>query len=163
MMTFIAAVAVATHEFLYGAYSDPTSAAPYDVEPGLSPGQMRVVLPREPNKRTERYTGDPADPIRWATTEEIDAYDAAQPKPIDNRDLVLRRFTALECRGLLLIAINDASGIGAQALFSLLAGGPPDVHSPEFTQLLEYYKVAAIPSVFPDLATFEQRVSAICR
>lgn len=65
-MAWIAAVDDASQEFLYGGTDDGR----YDVEPGLSPDQSRIVLPRPPNLLTERYSGDPSDPIRAATESE---------------------------------------------------------------------------------------------
>ena len=61
------AVDLATGTFLYG------HAEPYDCDPGLSPGQIRVVLAREPQCSEERYSGDPGAPFRTATPAEIAA------------------------------------------------------------------------------------------
>ena len=67
------AVTTATGEFLYG-----------HVEPGDVPQETlklpeeRVVLQRRPNPRTERYSGDPSDPIQAKTQAEISAWDAAR-------------------------------------------------------------------------------------
>jgi hypothetical protein len=58
-----------TDEFVYGG------AEPYDVVPGLSLGQIRIVLTRPPDSINERYSGDPENPFRAATQQEID--DAA--------------------------------------------------------------------------------------
>ena len=63
------AVNQSTGEFVYGGVE------PYDCVPGLSPGQIRVVLDRVPDKRRERYSGTPASPFRVATTQEIIDYD----------------------------------------------------------------------------------------
>jgi predicted secreted protein len=60
------AVDTVTNEFVYGG------AAPYDVVPGLSPDQIRLVLTRPPDKINERYSGDPEDPFRAATQQEKD-------------------------------------------------------------------------------------------
>jgi len=65
------AVNQATGEFVYGG------VAPYDCATGLSPGQIRVVLDRQPDKRLERYSGTPASPFRAATSQELADYDAA--------------------------------------------------------------------------------------
>jgi hypothetical protein len=65
------AVVQATGEWLYGGTN------PYDCEPGLSPGQIRVVVQHPPNPRLERYTGNPDAPFRNATPAEIVAWDAA--------------------------------------------------------------------------------------
>ena len=69
------AVDSTTKEFVYGGYP-----LPYDVVPGLSPGQVRVVSSRRVNQRMERWNDsmDPDDCTRPATQAEIDAYDAAQ-------------------------------------------------------------------------------------
>jgi hypothetical protein len=80
---FRMAVKAVTGEFLYG------HASPYDVEPGLSPTQIRVVTDRWPNPRLERYSGDPESPIREATSEELAAYDAA--RGVDIRPVALIR------------------------------------------------------------------------
>lgn len=88
-ITFIAAVDDETGQYYYGWWSNSEDANPYDVDPGLSPGQIRVVLNREPNKRLERHdatnTSDPESPdylLRAATQEEIAAYDLALPREI---------------------------------------------------------------------------------
>jgi len=65
------AVTTATGEFVYGG------PKPYDCAEGLSLGQVRVVLDRAPDKRQDRYSGDPAEPIRAATHAEIADVDAA--------------------------------------------------------------------------------------
>ena len=57
--------------FMYGGVE------PYDVTPGLSPTQRRVVLPRAPDPRTEKY-GTPDVPFATKTAAEISAYDNAQ-------------------------------------------------------------------------------------
>ena len=66
------AVNQASGEFVYGG------PAPYDCVPGLSPNQIRVVLDRPPDKRLERYSGNPTAPFRAATTQEIADDDAAR-------------------------------------------------------------------------------------
>ena len=70
-MTHRWAVDQATGEFLYGGED------PYDCAPGLSPGQIRVVLDRQPKKRADRYDATAPTRIRAATTQEIAAHDAA--------------------------------------------------------------------------------------
>lgn len=59
----------ATGEILY------CGQAPYDVEPGLSPGQIRIVLSTPPDVRMHKWTG-----TRTAlrTPSELEAYDAAK-------------------------------------------------------------------------------------
>lgn len=71
--------------FMYGGSADPTLEAldppvrQYEVfVPGLSLGQIRVVLSRRPNELTERYDATAKDLIRPATAEEIqDVVDEA--------------------------------------------------------------------------------------
>jgi hypothetical protein len=93
------AVTTATGEFIYG------HAEPRDVVPGLSPTQERVVLSRPPIPRTEKYSGDPADPFMVKTPTEIAAWnDARKNEQVDVLldDLtfsVLRRWIA-ELHGL---------------------------------------------------------------
>tara|TARA_Y100000310_G_C20096475_1_gene540724 strand:- start:36 stop:473 length:438 start_codon:yes stop_codon:yes gene_type:complete len=75
-----------TDEFVYGG------TEPYDVVPGLSPGQIRIVLSRPPDVINERYSGDPEDPFRVATQQEIDdatnALSLAQAAAfIDSREI----------------------------------------------------------------------------
>ena len=72
-MDWIAAVDDATGEWVYGGTDDGR----YDVVPGLSPGQSRIVCPRQPVQRVEKYSGDPEDVFQPKTPAEIDAYDAA--------------------------------------------------------------------------------------
>jgi hypothetical protein len=69
-MTFIKwAYNRVTGEFVTGGPCEP----PYD------PATEDVVrLPRNPDKRTERYDASAPEGIRPATAEEISAYDAAQ-------------------------------------------------------------------------------------
>lgn len=68
------AVNAITGEFVYGSSADPESdELQYDVEPGLSPGQVRVVLPRQPDMLREVYSGDPKQPFHMLTDEEIAA------------------------------------------------------------------------------------------
>jgi hypothetical protein len=67
------AVDAASNQFLYGGGANTMVPDDYDVEPGLSPGQFRVVLSRPPRPRLERYSGDPLNPFRAATAAEITA------------------------------------------------------------------------------------------
>ena len=69
-MAYIAAVTTATGEFVYGGWE------PYDCVPGLSPTQSRVVCPRAPLPRTERWDFG-VQAIVAKTAQEITAYDAA--------------------------------------------------------------------------------------
>lgn len=75
-MKYIAAVDRETGKFEYGNWCHKDSRKPYDVEPGLSPQQIRVELDREPNRDTERYSGDPANPFTARTEAEIQAEHA---------------------------------------------------------------------------------------
>lgn len=51
---------------------------PYDPRPLLD-GEIHVVTTdRNPHQRLERYSGDPANPIRLATSEEIAAADVRE-------------------------------------------------------------------------------------
>jgi len=65
------AVDLATGTFLYG------HAEPYDCDPGLSPGQRRVVLDRAPDPHTEYYSGDPAHPFATRSPEQMLAREDA--------------------------------------------------------------------------------------
>ena len=69
MADYIYAVNQATGEFVYGGHP-----APYDVEPGLSPDQIRVVTNRAVDKRTEKWGGSA---IISKSAAEITAYDDA--------------------------------------------------------------------------------------
>jgi|3_EtaG_2_1085321.scaffolds.fasta_scaffold192454_2 hypothetical protein len=72
------AVTTATGEFVYG-HVEPT-----DVVPGLSPGQERVVLLRQPEPGVEKYSGNPADPFTPKTSAEKAAYiDTKRNEVID--------------------------------------------------------------------------------
>lgn len=75
------AVDSVTGEFVYG------HPEPYDPAPGLSPGQIRVVLDRAPDVRTERYSGVSSAPFRAATTGELAASDTARADAIAARDI----------------------------------------------------------------------------
>ena len=69
-MSYIAAVTTATGEFVYGGLE------PYDCVPGLSPTQSRVVCPRQPDFRTEKWDFG-LQAIVAKTAQEIAAYDTA--------------------------------------------------------------------------------------
>lgn len=71
------AVVIATGEFLYGTRADSAESQP-DVVPGLSPGQMRVVISAQPDKRLDRYDAGSWTQRRDATPQEIDAWDRAR-------------------------------------------------------------------------------------
>ncbi len=45
---------------------------------GMKPGRIVVALPRSPDERVDRYSGDPTNPIRPATPNEVAAYDSAR-------------------------------------------------------------------------------------
>lgn len=67
-----AAVDTKTGQILYGQLVDPADPNAYDVEPGLSKGQIRVVLDRAPDTVTERI--DLAThAIRAANPQELEA------------------------------------------------------------------------------------------
>lgn len=44
---------------------------------GMAPGRVVVTVPDTPSPRTQRYSGDPENPFRDATQQEISNYDAA--------------------------------------------------------------------------------------
>ena len=75
MATYIAAVDAVTGEYYYGGWRHDDAPKPYDVEPGLSPGQVRVVADRVPDGRTEKWSG-----MTWIakSAQEIAAWDAAR-------------------------------------------------------------------------------------
>jgi len=68
-MAYIAAVNKITGEIVYGG----SSGSGYDVEPGLSPTQVRRVYNRRPDPRTEKDDG--IGNLISKTQIEINAYD----------------------------------------------------------------------------------------
>lgn len=96
------AVDEASGEFLYGGLD------PYDVSPGLSAGQIRVVFDSQygpPDARLHRYDAGAASKRRDATAAEIAVYDRRQeatrldrehgddPEPL--LDAVIDHFSAM--------------------------------------------------------------------
>ena len=54
---------------------------------GLAPGRIVVSVPTNPDVRLHRYTGDPANPIRNATAQEIADADAEQADAVAKREI----------------------------------------------------------------------------
>ena len=46
-------------------------------ENGMMQGRITIVVSDNPDARLQRYSGDPANPVRKATAQEIAVYDAA--------------------------------------------------------------------------------------
>lgn len=51
---------------------------------GLQNGRIVVTVPWNPDPRKDRYSGNPADPFRAATAQEITDYDAARETETQN-------------------------------------------------------------------------------
>lgn len=100
-----AAVDSATGRILYGGWGDRADATSYDVVPGLSPGQVRVVLDRDPNLLTERVADVVAGTLRAATGPE-------RAQVVSDRDdfLAARTVETKELQAVLLTALWFALG-----------------------------------------------------
>ena len=120
---------------------------------GSTPGTFGIVSVPDAVRvdvRTMRYDGNGG--VRPATADEIAAYDLAQPKRIDGRE-VMRRLSGATQRKLGVLATQDDDV--CKLWNTLRAGGDVDVHSVEFLQGAEKLKAVGIPAVWPDEAAFE--------
>jgi len=126
------------------------------------PDYSIVELPGEklPESRTQKVIGGV---LVNKSQAEIDAHDAALPKEVDAGDL-LDRFTDAEYGNLGLLA-DTLRGQGDPKLGRLMArmgaGSTFNVHSPRVAPALAYVVAVAVPSVWPDTATANVRLTAI--
>lgn len=74
-------------------------------EDGMKDGRIVVKVPRNPDPRTDRYSGDPLNPIRSATAQELADVDAAAADALINA-----QFNSKAGRALLLTAMWFALG-----------------------------------------------------
>ena len=120
-------------------------------------GCVVVRLSDMPNFRTDRYDGNGG--IRPATADEIAAYDAAQPKFLNTRDLI-RRMTSAEVFFLQSAASQDADA--CHFWTKLITDNMTDVHSPEWEQGVAFFVPSGVQAgVWPDTATAQARVAVI--
>ena len=132
-----------------------TSDDPYRPDPVYTV----LILPDdvEVSRRLDRYDGNGG--VRPATADEIAAYDAAQPKLLNTRDLI-RRMTSAE-----VFFLQSAASQNADACHfwtKLLTNNMTDVHSPEWEQGVAFFVPAGVQAgVWPDTATANARVAEI--
>lgn len=103
-MKNIWAVDQATGTFLYGG------TEPYDCDPGLSQGQIRVVLDREPDPRIEIYSGDIKNPFVRKTDEQIATYDSTSVNK-ETHDIVTDNEGVLAILRRIVVELEDIRSI----------------------------------------------------
>lgn len=123
-----------------------------------------VVVESIPDPRSQKWGGSA---VIAKTQAEIDAYDAARPRYVDSRVMLLR-MTSDEKFKLWKLANVDANTAGLVMLF-LSRAGKVDVHDPLSRQGWAYLKTiglnppaeAGITPIWPDAATVDARIVAI--
>ena len=142
-------VRVADGELLEGGFTDPQHPLlPIAQQP--DPAFAIVTLPTErmPDQRTEKWNGSA---VVSKSPDEIAAYDLAQPKPLNTRDLI-RRMTTAERAFLFRAAMTNDTA--AAWLLMLITDGTTDVHSVEWSGGVAFFVQAGVSAgVWPDTAT----------
>ena len=122
----------------------------------LDPNYVVVEVPRTPDQRTEKWNGSA---VVAKSADEIAAYDLAQPKPLNTRDLI-RRMTTAERAFLFRAAMTNDTA--AAWLLMLITDGTTDVHSVEWSGGVAFFVQAGVSAgVWPDTATANARVAEI--
>jgi hypothetical protein len=149
----------ATGEFqVGGGFAEPELPALDSGPPVVHDPDYSIVAwegDRLPDPRTEKWNGSA---VVNKSQAEVDEFDATQPLWVDGRE-IMRRLADSTHLGLDQLAQTDATV--TKLWNTLRAGGNVDVHSTEFIAGAAHLESVGIPSVWPDVATFDAELLAV--